>query len=103
MIPEARMLRRPDQPPSDWRKIAETTPERDASPWSPNRHSARLQLGPLRRILNARVILAFLAAFVALVNPWLALPILLTSEILERVLFFKSVQAPKMPGTFGCN
>lgn len=101
MIPEARILKRPTDPPSAWRDLAKTTPEREPSPWSPDRHSARLQLGPLRRILNARIILAFLAAFTALANPWIALPILLISEILERQLFFQSVQAPKMPGNFG--
>ena len=89
IIPEAWMLRSP----------GEVSP--DPPPWSPDRHSARLQLGPLRRILNARFILAFVAACLVPVAPWFALPILLASEILERMLFFKSVQAPKMPGTFG--
>ena len=101
MIPEARVLKRPSDPASKWIEIAMTSPERDSSPWSPDRHSARLQLGPLRRILNARVIFAFTAALLALANPWLALPALLISEILERQLFFQSVQAPKMPGNFG--
>ncbi len=101
MIPEARILRRPDQPPSDWREIAKISPERERSAWSPDRHSARLQLGPLRRILTARFIFAFIAAFIALVNPWFAMPCLLLSEIFERQLFFQSVQAPKMPGSFG--
>ena len=86
MIPEARVLKTTD--PED--------PE-----WSADVHSARLQLRPLRKILNARVILAFVAAFTALVSPWLALPILLVSEILERQLFFQSCHAPKMPGHFG--
>ena len=95
MIPEARILRSLD----DLRKIAHASP--DPLPWSPDRHSARLQLGPLRRILNVRFILAFFAAYLVLVAPWFAMPVLLASEILERVLFFKSVQAPKMPGSFG--
>jgi DMSO reductase anchor subunit len=86
MIPEARILR--------------LYKDGKAS-WSPDLHSARLQLGPLRRILNARVLLAFAAAFLTLANPWFALPVLLISEILERQLFFQSVQAPKMPGNFG--
>jgi formate dehydrogenase iron-sulfur subunit len=86
MIPEARMLRSSGQ---------------EDLPWTPDCHSARLQLGPLRGVLNSRFIFAFIAAYVVLVEPWIALPILLASEILERVLFFKSVQAPKMPGTFG--
>ncbi len=101
MIPEARILKRPTDPSSDWRTIAKSVPEREVSAWSPDRHSARLQLGPLRRILNARVILAFAAAFVVLAQPWIALPLLLVSEILERQLFFQAVQAPKMPGHFG--
>ena len=45
--------------------------------------------------------LAFLAIPAALVSPWLALPILLLAEVHERLLFFQSVRAPKMPGNFG--
>jgi hypothetical protein len=101
MIPEARILRSPGEASNDWRKIAQTSPESDPLPWSPDLHSARLQLGPLRRILNARFILAFFAAYLVLVAPWFALPVLLASEILERMLFFKSVHAPKMPGSYG--
>jgi Fe-S-cluster-containing dehydrogenase component/DMSO reductase anchor subunit len=86
MIPEARVLKRADDP---------------EAPWSPDLHSARLQLEPLRRILNGRVLIAFTAAFTTLVNPWLALPLLLISELLERQLFFQSVHAPKMPGHAG--
>ncbi|MFC7336925.1 DmsC/YnfH family molybdoenzyme membrane anchor subunit [Haloferula chungangensis] len=101
MIPEARLLKRPADPASDWRQIAKATPEIEPSPWSTDRHSARLQLGPLRKILNARIIFAFTAAFAVLANPLVALPILFISEILERQLYFQSVQAPKMPGNFG--
>ncbi|MEP4076439.1 DmsC/YnfH family molybdoenzyme membrane anchor subunit [Haloferula sp.] len=86
MIPEARILKRQ---------------ENEETPWSSDVHSARLQLGPLRKILSARVILAFTAAFAALSHPFISLPILLLSEILERQLYFQSVQAPKMPGNFG--
>lgn len=86
MIPEARILRKNDDP--------------DAT-WSPDIQSARLQGGPLVKILNARMILAFIAIFVAFVQPWFALALLLASEILERQLFFQSVHAPKMPGGFG--
>lgn len=70
-------------------------------PWSPDLQSARLQLGPLQSILIARVALGVTAAVLALFNAWLALPILLISEILERQLFFQAVHAPKMPGNFG--
>ena len=69
--------------------------------WSPDLQSARLQLGPLRRILLSRIGLAVLAICVALIQPWAALPILLLAELLERQLFFQSVHAPKMPGNFG--
>lgn len=69
--------------------------------WSPDQHSARLQLGPLRSILIARIALTLIAVGVAFVNPWIALPVLLLAEIFERQLFFQSVQAPKMPGGFG--
>ncbi len=69
--------------------------------WSPDSQSARLQLGPLRRILIARVAFALTAILTAFIHPWLALPVLLVTEILERQLFFQSVQAPKMPGGFG--
>ncbi|GAA5118039.1 dimethyl sulfoxide reductase anchor subunit [Luteolibacter yonseiensis] len=86
MVPELRML-----------KLAE---DEDAR-WSPDVHSARLQTGPLGPILRARFTLAILAVFVAGIHPWYALPILLIAELLERQLYFQSVQAPKMPGNFG--
>ncbi len=69
--------------------------------WSPDRHSAKLLLGPLRKILTARTALALLAIPLAIIQPWLALPVLLLAEVLERQLFFQSVHAPKMPGNFG--
>jgi formate dehydrogenase iron-sulfur subunit len=69
--------------------------------WSPDQHSARLQLGPLRHILIARVVFALTTILVAFIQPWFTLPVLLASEIFERQLFFQSVQAPKMPGGFG--
>ncbi|MEO5914376.1 MAG: DmsC/YnfH family molybdoenzyme membrane anchor subunit [Luteolibacter sp.] len=70
-------------------------------PWSPDAHSARLQLGPLGPFLRARFALGVLAVVVAMIQPWIALPILLVAELLERLVFFQSVQAPKMPGNFG--
>ncbi len=69
--------------------------------WSPDQHSARIQLGPLRPVLIARIACAPLAIPAALIHPFAALPVLLAAEILERLLFFQSVQAPKMPGNFG--
>jgi formate dehydrogenase iron-sulfur subunit len=68
--------------------------------WSPDQQSARLQIGPLRIVLIARISLACFAALTSLSSPWLALPLLLAAEVLERQLFFQSVQAPKMPGGF---
>lgn len=73
----------------------------EEAPWTPDTHSARLQKGPLGRITRARFIIAFLAVLVAALQPWVALPLLLLAELFERQLFFKSVQAPKMPGNFG--
>jgi formate dehydrogenase iron-sulfur subunit len=86
MIPELRILRIAD--------------DRDAG-WSPELHMAATQKGPLCRIMNGRFAFAALSIAVAFVHPWLALPFLIASEILERQLFFQSVYAPKMPGNFG--
>ena len=72
-----------------------------ANEWSPDQHSARLQLGPLRVILISRTAFALVAILAAFIQPWAALPFLLIAEIMERQLFFQSVQAPKMPGHFG--
>jgi DMSO reductase anchor subunit len=69
--------------------------------WTPDQHSARLQLGPLRPILIARTACALTAIAAAFIHPFAALPILLAAEIFERQLFFQSVQAPKMPGHAG--
>jgi formate dehydrogenase iron-sulfur subunit len=69
--------------------------------WSPDRQSARLQLGPLRRILVSRMILALATVAACLIQPWTAVLLLVFTELLERQLFFQSVQAPKMPGNFG--
>jgi formate dehydrogenase iron-sulfur subunit len=86
MVPELRLL-----------KLAEDPDEA----WSPDVHSARLQLGPLGPILRARFALAIISLFVAVIQPWFALPILLLAELFERQIYFQSVQAPKMPGNFG--
>jgi DMSO reductase anchor subunit len=75
--------------------------EDEDTPWSPDVHSARLQLGPLGIILRARITFGLLAIPVSFIHPWLALPILLFADLLERQLFFQSVHAPKMPGNFG--
>lgn len=86
MIPEARLLKLAYDP--------------DAL-WTPDTHSARLQSRPLGTFTRARFALAILAIFVAMVQPWAALPILLVAEFFERQVFFQSVYAPKMAGNFG--
>ncbi len=86
LIPELRMLRLAGNP--------------DAV-WTPDTHSARLQSGPLGVILRSRITLALLAICISISHPEFALPLLLLAEILERQLYFQSVQAPKMPGNFG--
>ena len=72
--------------------------EDENEPWSPDVHSARLQIGPLGVIMRARFACAMLAMIVAMIHPCVALPILLLAELFERQLFFQSVHAPKMPG-----
>lgn len=86
LVPESRLLQLGDD---------------EDIPWTPDVHSARLQLGPLGVILRSRVALALLAIFIGFVHPWAALPVLLLAELFERQLFFQSVHAPKMPGNFG--
>lgn len=86
LIPEIRLLR---------------LGENEDTAWTPDVHSARIQLGPLGVILRARVALALVAIVVGIVHPWSALAVLLLADLLERQLFFQSVQAPKMPGNFG--
>jgi formate dehydrogenase iron-sulfur subunit len=70
-------------------------------PWSPDVHTARLQTGPLGIFFRIRIVLCLTAGVASIFQPWLALPLLLAAEILERQLFFQSVHAPKMPGNFG--
>jgi DMSO reductase anchor subunit len=61
--------------------------------------SARLQRGPLRKEVLVRDSLATLGIVLLVVSPgWLALTVVLTGEIAERYLFYRAVDAPKMPG-----
>ncbi|OYU97987.1 MAG: molybdopterin oxidoreductase, partial [Verrucomicrobiales bacterium VVV1] len=70
--------------------------------------TARLLSGPLRALFGLRVLaglfggvfLPFAVAVhaVPLSARWLALALLLAGELTERVLFFRAVDAPKMPG-----
>ena len=86
LIPELRIIRLAD--------------DRNAE-WTPDLHTARLQRGPLHLVLEGRCQLAIAALALALVQPWISLPLLLAAELFERQLFFQSVHAPKMPGNFG--
>jgi len=61
--------------------------------------SARLQRGPLARAVAFRMALGLSAAVLLAVNPgWTALVVLMAGELAERSLFFRAVDAPKMPG-----
>ncbi len=68
------------------------------SAWTPAQHSAKLRLGPLERVTRARLFTLALTIPLAFLNPWLALPVLLATELCSRHLFFRTVHAPKMPG-----
>ncbi len=65
--------------------------------------SARLQRGPLARAVITRDLLGLAALILLVATPhlvtyWVTLPLLLAGEIVERYLFFRAVDAPKMPG-----
>jgi Fe-S-cluster-containing dehydrogenase component/DMSO reductase anchor subunit len=61
--------------------------------------SARIQRGALRSLLAFRFLLAAGAIIALLANQTLAaFALFAAGEIAERVLFFKAVDAPKMPG-----
>jgi Fe-S-cluster-containing dehydrogenase component/DMSO reductase anchor subunit len=77
-------------------------------PLTPERKSARLIAGPLATANALRVLAALLggvalplALALKLAPPaiaWLALALTLLGELAERYLFFRAVDAPKMPG-----
>jgi formate dehydrogenase iron-sulfur subunit len=81
--------------------------EEDEAP-TPARRAARLLAGPLSLIQSARIATALagglaLPFFIAIgAAPagaaWVAAGLVLTGEVLERLLFFRAVAAPKMPG-----
>lgn len=75
--------------------------DRKRPEWSPDLHSARIQRGPLKLILIARLALPVIAVLCAFISPWVSSAFLLGAEVLERQLFFQSAFAPKMPGNFG--
>jgi Fe-S-cluster-containing dehydrogenase component len=61
--------------------------------------SARLQRGPLAAATAWRDGLGLAAAVLLLTVPgWWALALVIAGEFTERVLFFRAVDAPKMPG-----
>lgn len=61
--------------------------------------SSRLQRGPLARAVLTRDLLALSTVILLFVAPLpLFLPLLLAGELAERALFFRAVEAPKMPG-----
>lgn len=61
--------------------------------------TARLQRGPLRATVGLRLGFGLAAVVAFLVAPaWIAFALLAVGELAERVLFFRSVDAPKMPG-----
>ncbi len=61
--------------------------------------SARLQRGPLARAVLVRDLCGIAAAVLLVIGPvWLAAAPLLAGELAERYLFFRAVDAPKMPG-----
>lgn len=73
--------------------------------------TARLLTGPLRWLFGTRVLLALagglLLPSLALVNDWgmfeasMTCAVVLIADLLERHLFFRAVDAPKMPGLPG--
>ncbi len=61
--------------------------------------SARLHAGPLRTVARARLALGVAALVLfALQQSWLGFVLFALGELLERVLYFQAVDAPKMPG-----
>ena len=69
--------------------------------WSPDGHSSRLMAGPLRSACMLRGAVALCAVGASFISPWPAIFLLLGAELLERLIFFRAVSAPKMPGNFG--
>jgi DMSO reductase anchor subunit len=61
--------------------------------------SSRLQHGALGSAVACRDLLAVTAAFLLLTSPGLTgLALLVAGELAERYIFFRAVDAPKMPG-----
>ncbi|MCX6938884.1 MAG: dimethyl sulfoxide reductase anchor subunit [Verrucomicrobia bacterium] len=61
--------------------------------------SARLHAGPLRKTSRARLALGLAAVVLfALQQPWFGFLLFAAGELVERVLYFRAVDTPKMPG-----
>ncbi|HYP16279.1 MAG TPA: DmsC/YnfH family molybdoenzyme membrane anchor subunit [Opitutus sp.] len=81
----------------------------DDAPSSGLLASARLLRGPLRAVFGARILLALLTGLAlpgVVERPgggvsWCVLAGVLLGELAERYLFFRAVDAPKMPGVVG--
>ncbi|SDR66117.1 DmsC/YnfH family molybdoenzyme membrane anchor subunit [Opitutus sp. GAS368] len=83
--------------------------EEDDGPYPPARQTARLLVGPLRPVNELRAVAGLLGGILVplmvatgSVPPraaWLALGLTLLGELAERYLFFRAVDAPKMPGS----
>ena len=84
----------------DFLKVAPALKDNKDQTWSPYLHQARLMWHPLRKITIARFSFGILAVFLAPLNIFLGLLLLLSGELLSRMLYFKAVQSPKMPGNF---
>lgn len=68
------------------------------SEWSPKIHKARLMWNPLKKVTQTRLLIGALAIVISMVFPIGGLALFVASEILSRLLYFKAVQSPKMPG-----
>lgn len=87
LVPESRFLRDHEDPDL---------------PWTPDNHTARLmRLRSMVPVTNGRFAAAISAAIALTFSAWAALALMLVAELLERVSFFRTVYAPKMPGSPG--
>ncbi len=75
--------------------------------WSPEKRSALLQLGPLRKVLSFRLLAGAAGMTAIALGTWATscaavcgagFVCLIIGELAERALFFRAVDAPKMPG-----
>ncbi|MES2996181.1 MAG: 4Fe-4S dicluster domain-containing protein [Verrucomicrobiota bacterium] len=87
IIPESRFLRDYGDPDTSW---------------SPDQHTAQLMLmRVMSPVTHGRFGTAIAAIIALMFSPWTAAALMLLSEMLERIGFFRTVYAPKMPGEAG--